>query len=97
MDSENYTIGVRLQKMGFTEQALILARFGQARFQGGQFTPKQLQGLFEDSSLPPPTNISDVVGKLRSKGLLTKALRFAKRSFHCTYANRFGRKNLQRR
>ena len=72
MDSGNYTVGVRLQKMGFTAQALILARFAQARFPNGQFTPKQLEGLFEDSSLPPPTNISDVVGKLRGKGLLTK-------------------------
>ena len=44
MHSENYTVGVRLQKMGFTEQALVLARFAQARFQNGQFTPKQLEG-----------------------------------------------------
>ncbi len=66
-----HTIGVRLQKMGFPEQAIVLARFAQGRGTDGQFTPKQLQQMFVDSSLPKPINVSDTVAKLRKKGFLT--------------------------
>src|SRR5882724_12001592 len=71
----NPTIGVRLQKMGLAEQAIVLARFAQARGLDGQFTPKELERLFVDSSLPKPVNISDTVAKLRGKGLLTQGTR----------------------
>ena len=69
------TIGVRLQKMGFAEQAIVLARFAQARGTDGQFTPKQLEQMFIDSSLPKPINISDTAAKLRNKGFLTNGMR----------------------
>jgi len=68
------TIGVRLQKMGFAEQAIVLARFAQARGMDGQFTRKQLEQLFVDSSLPKPINISDIVAKLRNKRFLTAGM-----------------------
>jgi len=72
MESANYTIGVRLQRMGFKEQALILSRLAQARSQAGEFTPKQLEAMFEDGSLPKPGNTSDVIAKMGRQGLLTK-------------------------
>src|SRR5438045_3627664 len=65
-------IGVRLQKMGFAEQAMVLARFAQALGTDRQFTPKQLEQLFASSSLPKPRNISDTIAKLRDKSLLTE-------------------------
>jgi hypothetical protein len=72
MDSGNYTISVRLQKMGFDKQALVLARIAQARFPEGQFTPRQIEELFVSSTLPKPAKISNVVAKLRKDGLLTQ-------------------------
>jgi len=67
----NQVIGVRLQKMGFPEQAIVLPRFAQARGTDGQFTPKQLEQMFADSALPKPSNVSDTIAKLRNKGFLT--------------------------
>jgi hypothetical protein len=64
-------VGVRLQKMGFTEQALVLARLAHARTTDGQFATAQLQEMFQACSLPKPTNTSDIIGKLRKKGFLT--------------------------
>ncbi len=71
MSSGNYTVGVRLQKMELFEQALVLARLAQARFPDGQFTPKQLEGLFCSFALPKPANVSNIVAKLRKDGFLT--------------------------
>ena len=53
--TENYTVGVRLQKMGFVEQAIVLARLAQARTTNNHFTPKQLEEMFEGCVLPKPT------------------------------------------
>ena len=72
MDSGNYTVGVRLHKMGFDEQALVLARIAQARLPDGQFTPRQIEELFISFTLPKPAKISNVVAKLRKGGLLTQ-------------------------
>lgn len=72
MSSGNYTVGVRLQKMELFEQVLVLARFAQARFPDGQFTPKQIEGLFSSFALPKPAKVSNIVAKLRKDGLLTQ-------------------------
>ena len=72
MDSENYTVGVRLQKMNLDEQALVLARIAQVRLPEGQFTPKQIEDLFINLTLPIPVKISNVIAKLRKAGLLTQ-------------------------
>lgn len=72
MSSGNYTVGVRLQKMEFFEQALVLARLAQARFSDGQVTPKQLEELFSSFALPKPAKVSNVIAKLRKDGLLTQ-------------------------
>jgi len=70
--SGNFTVGVRLQRMGFDAQALVLARIAQARFPEGQFTPRQIEELFVSFTLPKPAKISNVVAKLRKGGLLTQ-------------------------
>lgn len=70
----DYSIGVRLQRFDFPSQALVLARLAAGRLDG-QFTPKELDRQFFDLSLPPPQNISDVIGKLKSRGFLTKGSR----------------------
>jgi hypothetical protein len=67
----NHAVGVRLQTLGFAEQALVLARLAQARATDGQFAPKQLEEMFHNCSLPKPTNTSDVIGKLRKRAFLT--------------------------
>jgi hypothetical protein len=69
--SNSNSIGVRLQGMGFQEQGIVLARVAQNRTSGDQFSPKDLEDIFFQSSLPKPTNTSDVIGKLRSARLLT--------------------------
>jgi len=72
MSSGDYTVGVRLQKMELFEQALVLARFAQARFSDGQFAPKQLEELFSSFSLPKPAKVSNIIARLRKDGLLTQ-------------------------
>jgi hypothetical protein len=72
MPHENYTVGVRLQRLQLHEQALVLARLAQSRSQAGQFTPKDLESLFCSFALPPPTKISNIVAKLRKDSLLTQ-------------------------
>lgn len=67
-----HSVGVRLQLMDFTEQALVLARLAQTRASAAQFTRRQLEEMFEESFLPKPTNLSDTVGKLRDRKLLTR-------------------------
>jgi hypothetical protein len=69
MASENYSVGVRLQKMCFAEQILVLARIAQARSKENQFSPKQIEELFID--LPKPAKISNEFAKLKKNGLLT--------------------------
>jgi hypothetical protein len=69
-----HSIGVRLQRFDFPSQALVLARLAGSRLDG-QFTPKELERQLFDLSLPPPQNISDVIGKLKSRGFLTKGSR----------------------
>jgi hypothetical protein len=75
MHTGTHSVGVRLQGFDFPSQALVLARFSQARSGDGQFTPRALEQQFDDLSLPRPKNISDVIGKLKGKGLLTKGSR----------------------
>jgi len=67
----SHSVGIRLQTMGFTQQALVLARLAQARASAPQFARKHLEQMFEDCFLPKPTNLSDTIGKLRNKKLLT--------------------------
>ena len=69
--SESGSLGVRLQKMDFLKQALVLSRIAISRSPESQFSPKQLEEMFHLSSLPKPTNTSDVIGRLRNRGLLT--------------------------
>ena len=73
MSSKNFAIGVRLQAMKPYEQALVLARFAQARATDGQFAPKQLGMLFFEFALPNPGLISNLIAKLKSEHLLTKS------------------------
>jgi hypothetical protein len=73
MSSKNYAIGVRLQAMKPYEQALVLARFAQARASDGQFAPKQLEMLFFEFALPYPGKISNLIAKLKSEDFLTKS------------------------
>jgi hypothetical protein len=70
MNSGNYTVGVRIQKMVLAEQVLVLARIAQSRSPEGQFTAQHLEDLFID--LPKPAKISNIFVHLRNKGLLTQ-------------------------
>jgi hypothetical protein len=65
----------RLQAMQSYEQALVLARFAQARASDRQFAPKQLEMLFFEFALPYPGKISNLIAKLKSEDLLTKSAR----------------------
>lgn len=67
------SVGVRLQTMGFQEQALVLGRLAQTRSSAGHFTRGQLEAMFDECFLPKPTNLSVAIGQLRDKGLLTRA------------------------
>jgi hypothetical protein len=71
----SHAIGVRLQKMDSLAQTIVLARFAHARAPDGQFTPKELEQMFENCSLPKPVNISVTVARLRKKGFLTAGKR----------------------
>ncbi len=75
MQAATQSVGVRLQGFNFPSQALVLARFAQSRSGDGQFTPRELEQQFIDLSLPRPRNISDIIAKLKSKGLLTNGSR----------------------
>jgi hypothetical protein len=70
---QSNSMGVRLQMMSHIEQALVLSRLAQAHSLNGCFTSKQLGNMFDDSALPKPSNVSDVIGKLRGKKYITKA------------------------
>lgn len=72
MQVETHSIAVRLQGFNFPSQALVLARFAQGRSPNAEFTPRALEQQFFDLSLPRPTNISDVIGRLKNNGFLTK-------------------------
>jgi len=72
MEVESHSVAVRLQGFDFPSQALVLARFAQARGVTGEFTPRALEQQFFDLSLPRPTNISDVIRRLKKNRLLTK-------------------------
>jgi hypothetical protein len=67
----SHSVGVRLQSMGFPQQALVLARLAQSRSSTAHFTRSGVEQLFAESFLPAPKNLSDVMGHLRDKGLIT--------------------------
>jgi hypothetical protein len=69
--SGSQPIGVRLQKMDVTDQALVLARLAEARGDDRQFTPKQVEDLFVSSALPKPSKMSNAIAKLEKQGLVT--------------------------
>jgi hypothetical protein len=66
------SVGVRLQLMGFNEQALILARLAQIRSSAATFNCSMLGAMFEENSLPKPKNLSDAIGQLRDKKFVTQ-------------------------
>jgi hypothetical protein len=72
MQVETHSVGVRLQGFDFPSQALVLARFAQARSPSGEFTPRELEEQFFHLSLPRPRNTSDVIGRLKNNRFLTK-------------------------
>jgi hypothetical protein len=69
--SAGRAIGVLLQRMGYREQALSLARFACARSEEGQFTPKGLQSVFQEFSMPPPERVQNIITELRRMKYLT--------------------------
>jgi hypothetical protein len=72
MQGATHSVGVRLQGFDFPSQGLVLARFAQGRSPYGEFTPRELEQQFFDLALPRPKNISDVIGRLKKNGFLTK-------------------------
>lgn len=72
MQAQTRSVAVRLQGFDFPSQALVLARFAEARSPTAEFTPRELEKQFFDLSLPRPKNISDVIGRLKNNGFLTK-------------------------
>src|SRR5437868_6851306 len=65
-------IGVRVQRMDFGDQALILARLVQGREPRQEFSAKNLDALFLAVALPPPTKMSNVLEALRRRGFVTQ-------------------------
>jgi hypothetical protein len=66
------SIGVRLQRMAPQDQTIALARLAEARV-AGPFASIVIRRLYDETSLPTPTNISDILGKLARKGLTKQA------------------------
>ena len=64
-----HNVGVRLQTLPAQDQTIALARLAEARV-GGAFGSNVIRCLYVEMSLPVPTNVSDVIGKLAKKGLM---------------------------
>jgi hypothetical protein len=65
-------VGVRIQKLPHADQTLILGRLAEARSETGLFSPRMIDLLFEEFGLPRPANVSNAMGGLEKKKLLTR-------------------------
>lgn len=65
-------VGVRIQKLSADDQTTVLGRLAEARSTTGLFAPGVVNDLFDEFGLPRPTNISNVLGRLEKKKLLTR-------------------------
>jgi hypothetical protein len=66
------SVGVRLQAMQLIDQVLVLARMASLRSDNARFSPKDVTRLFDESSLPQPSNISNAFASLEKRRLLTR-------------------------
>lgn len=66
------TVGARVQQLEITEQVLVLGRLAQGRSGSGVFAPSDVNELCDDIGLPPPSNTSYYLGRLRDDGYMTR-------------------------
>lgn len=68
-------LGVRVQKLSWSDQVLVLARIAETQSEDREFSPQVLNHVFTDFALPRPSNLSDLLSRLARKGLMTRAKR----------------------
>lgn len=66
-------VGVRVQRMPLTDQVLVLASIAAGRSEDDTFSGRVVMGLFNDTALPGPAKIANVLGSLRKAGRATPA------------------------
>lgn len=69
------SLGVRLQQLPQSTQALILASLLVNRSEDGVFTPAELEDLFEEAALPPPSRVGNSLITLQRQGLAVSGAR----------------------
>ena len=67
------SIGVRVQRMPLSDQALVIASVASARSEDGTFSGRTVTELFYDTSLPAPDKIGNVFTTLKRAGRATPA------------------------
>lgn len=67
------SIGVRVQRMSLSDQALVLASVASGRSKDGTFSGRTVMELFYDTSLPAPAKIGNVFTTLSRTGRATPA------------------------
>jgi hypothetical protein len=65
-------VGLHIQGLQLGEQVLVLARLTSVRSGVGEFTPKQINELFQELSLPSPAKTSNVLATLEGKKLVRR-------------------------
>jgi len=65
-------VGLRVQSLPITDQALVLAVLATARSEGAGFTAKALNSLFQDLHLPAPSRIDSALSTLQRATYLTR-------------------------
>jgi hypothetical protein len=66
-------IGVRIQSLPKADQVLSLARIAEGRSQSGRFAPADVDRLFDETTLPRPSRVSNFMLALEKKGLLGRS------------------------
>lgn len=66
-------IGIRIQRMAVSDQALILASIASGRSEDGTFTAPSVAQLFYDAALPVPAKMGNVFTTLRRNDRATPA------------------------
>jgi hypothetical protein len=67
------SIGLRVQRMPMSDQALVLASVASGRSEDGTFSGRTVTELFYDTSLPAPAKIGNVFTTLKRAGRATPA------------------------
>jgi len=67
------SIGIRVQRMPISDQALVLASVASGRAEDGTFTGRAVTQLFYEASLPVPDKIANVFTALKRAGRATHA------------------------